>query len=208
MNPSAANWSAIWCATSRSAVRWPLIARPAMRCCLPTSKSSNSTRTLARDHGRPRVGPSMTQNSGPIGRATRAMSQGSSSCQPQSSIPTSRRRPPLPRRTAVSHDGDRDPPHAAPMPRRSEGQLATTPRPAREAADVVPGARHVDPRAPRADGRSGDDSPRPRHVAACRGLRSGHLPWTGRGQGAAGSRGRLRAYRSDRAADPASCCRR
>jgi hypothetical protein len=52
-------------------------------------------------HGRPRVRPLMTQNSGPIGSATRAISHGSSSCQPQSSIPISRRRPPLPRRTRI-----------------------------------------------------------------------------------------------------------
>jgi hypothetical protein len=50
--------------------------------------------------GRPRVRPLMTQSSGPIGSATRAISHGSSSCQPQSSIPTSRRRPPFPRRTS------------------------------------------------------------------------------------------------------------
>jgi hypothetical protein len=43
----------------------------------------------------------MMQNSGPIGRATRAGSHGSSSCQPQSSMPISRRRPPLPRRTRI-----------------------------------------------------------------------------------------------------------
>jgi hypothetical protein len=42
----------------------------------------------------------MMQNSGPIGSAMRASSHGSSSCHPQSSIPTSRRRPPLPRRTS------------------------------------------------------------------------------------------------------------
>jgi hypothetical protein len=34
-------------------------------------------------------------------QATRTISHGSSSCQPQSSIPTSRRRPPLPRRTRI-----------------------------------------------------------------------------------------------------------
>src|SRR4051812_47755057 len=34
----------------------------------------NSTRALALDHGRPRVGPSMTQNSGPTGSSRRAAS--------------------------------------------------------------------------------------------------------------------------------------
>jgi hypothetical protein len=43
----------------------------------------NSTRTLARDHGRPRVGPSMTQNSGPIGISTRAASHGRSCSSPR-----------------------------------------------------------------------------------------------------------------------------
>jgi hypothetical protein len=38
----------------------------------------NSTRTLALDHGRPRVGPSMTQDSGPIGGSRRAASHGRS----------------------------------------------------------------------------------------------------------------------------------
>ena len=41
--------------------------------------------------GRPPVAPLMTQNSGPMGSATRSSSQGWSSCQPQSSMPTSRR---------------------------------------------------------------------------------------------------------------------
>ena len=61
----------------------------------------NSVRTAAPDHGRPRVGPSMMQNSGPTGSSTRAVSHGRSCSQPHSSIPTSRRRPPLPWRTRI-----------------------------------------------------------------------------------------------------------
>jgi hypothetical protein len=60
----------------------------------------NSTRTFALDHGRPRVGPSMTQNSGPTGRSTRAASHGRSCSNAHVSIPISRRRPPLPLRTS------------------------------------------------------------------------------------------------------------
>jgi hypothetical protein len=48
----------------------------------------------------PRVGPSITQNSGPTGSSTRAASQGRSCSKPQSSIPISRRRPPLAFRTS------------------------------------------------------------------------------------------------------------
>ena len=54
----------------------------------------------ALDQGRPRVGPSMMQNSGPTGSSTRAASQGRSCSQPQASMPISRRRPPLPWRTS------------------------------------------------------------------------------------------------------------
>jgi hypothetical protein len=60
----------------------------------------NSTRTAALDHGRHRVGPSMTQNSGPTGSSTRSASQGRRCTQPEASMPTSRRRPPLPQRTS------------------------------------------------------------------------------------------------------------
>jgi hypothetical protein len=58
------------------------------------------------DHGRPRVGPSMTQTSGPTGSSARVFSQGRSRSQRHSSTPTSRRRPPLPLRTST------DPRHA------------------------------------------------------------------------------------------------
>jgi len=59
----------------------------------------NSERTAAPDHGRPRVGPSMMQNSGPTGSSARALSQGRRCSQPHSSMPTWRRRPPFPLRT-------------------------------------------------------------------------------------------------------------
>jgi hypothetical protein len=45
----------------------------------------DSTRTLAIAQGRPRVGPSTTQNSGPTGKSRRAASQGESCSQPQAS---------------------------------------------------------------------------------------------------------------------------
>ena len=41
-----------------------------------TASRRNSTRTFALDHGRPRVGASMTQNNGPIGSSTRPPSHG------------------------------------------------------------------------------------------------------------------------------------
>jgi hypothetical protein len=67
----------------------------------------NSARSPALDQDRPRVGPSMMQNSGPAGSSTRCPSQGHSCSQPQPSMPISRRRPPLPRRTSShpSRDG-------------------------------------------------------------------------------------------------------
>jgi hypothetical protein len=46
------------------------------------------------------VAPLTTQNSGPTGSSTRTSSQGLSCCQAQSSMPTSRRRLPLPRCTS------------------------------------------------------------------------------------------------------------
>ena len=49
---------------------------------------------------RPPVRPSMMHNSGPTGSSARAASHGHSCSQPHSSMPTSRRRPPLPRRTS------------------------------------------------------------------------------------------------------------
>jgi hypothetical protein len=70
----------------------------------PTPARAAARRSSARAplvvHGRPRARPMMMQNSGPTGSVIRAVSHGSSSCHPQSSIPTSRRRPPLPRRTS------------------------------------------------------------------------------------------------------------
>jgi len=57
-------------------------------------------RAAAAAHGRPRVAPLTTQNSGPTGSSTRASSRGSSCSHAQSSMPTSRRRPPLPRSTS------------------------------------------------------------------------------------------------------------
>src|SRR5436309_1072892 len=61
----------------------------------------NSLRTAAADQGRPRVGPSITQNSGPARSLRRSESQGLRFSQPHASMPTSRRRPPLPRRTST-----------------------------------------------------------------------------------------------------------
>jgi hypothetical protein len=66
-----------------------------------TASRRNSVRTPAPDHGRPRVGPSMMQNSGPTGSSARAFSHGRSCSQAHSSSPTSRRRPPFPLRTRI-----------------------------------------------------------------------------------------------------------
>jgi MMPL family len=86
----------------------PLHARPAEARCacwrrVPASAACrrNSPRTAAADHGRPQVGPSITQNSGPTGISTRSESHGRRFSQPHPSIPTSRRRPPLPQRTST-----------------------------------------------------------------------------------------------------------
>ena len=65
----------------------------------PARVASRRNADRCPDHGRLRVGPSMMQNSGPTGRSKRAVSHGRSCSQPHSSSPTSRRRPPLPRRT-------------------------------------------------------------------------------------------------------------
>ena len=64
-----------------------------------TAVLCRSARAAALDQCRPRVGPLMMQNSGPTGICRRGSSHGCSSSQPQASMPTSRRRPPLPRRT-------------------------------------------------------------------------------------------------------------
>jgi hypothetical protein len=61
--------------------------------CLGACRRS-SLRTAAADHGRPRVGPSITQNSAPTGSSMRSVSQGLRFSQPHVSMPTSRRRPP------------------------------------------------------------------------------------------------------------------
>ena len=52
-------------------------------------------------HGRPPERPLIMQNNGPTGICSRARGHGSSCSKPQSSMPTSRRRPPLPRRTST-----------------------------------------------------------------------------------------------------------
>lgn len=77
-----------------------------MRCeappgCASAASRRSSTRTPAADQGRPRVGPSITQKSGPTGSLARSESQGRSCSKPDSSMSTSRRRPPLPRRTRI-----------------------------------------------------------------------------------------------------------
>jgi hypothetical protein len=71
----------------------------------PTHPASRATRRSSERaapavHGRPRVGPLTMQNSGPTGSSTRTWSHGWSCSHAQSSIPASRCRPPLPRRTS------------------------------------------------------------------------------------------------------------
>jgi hypothetical protein len=77
-----------WCGANRR--RNP--ARMAIR--------RNSLRTAAADQARPRVRPVDDAEQRPIGSSARAASHGRSCSQPLSSIPTSRRRPPFPRRTS------------------------------------------------------------------------------------------------------------
>ena len=59
-----------------------------------TARRRSWVRTEGADHGCPVVGPRSTQKNGPTGSPTRCSSQGRSCCQPHSSMPTSRRRPP------------------------------------------------------------------------------------------------------------------
>jgi hypothetical protein len=92
-------------------------------------RTGGTPRARSRSTRAARVGPSMPQNSGPIGRSTRAASHGCSCSQPQASMPISRRRPPLPlctssepRRRSRSRSpaaGPRD--IAALIPRRPAG---------------------------------------------------------------------------------------
>jgi hypothetical protein len=60
-----------------------------------------SARAAVLDQVRPRVGPLMTQKSGPTGSSSRTSSQGCRCSQAHPSMPTSRRRPPSPRRTST-----------------------------------------------------------------------------------------------------------
>ena len=59
-------------------------------------RQGDPVRAAGPDHGRPRVGPLITQKRAPIGSEARCSSQRRSCSQPHSSIPTSRRFPPLP----------------------------------------------------------------------------------------------------------------
>jgi hypothetical protein len=69
---------------------------PLSRC--GTAVRRRSVRAAAGDQWRPHVGPEMTQSKAPTGSSGRTSSQGPSSSHPYVSKPTSRRRPPLPRR--------------------------------------------------------------------------------------------------------------
>ena len=65
------------------------------------ARRRSAARAAEGGHARPQVRPLMTQNSGPTGIVWRAVTQGLSCSKPQSSMPTSRRRPPLPQRTRI-----------------------------------------------------------------------------------------------------------
>jgi hypothetical protein len=66
-------------------------------CAASAASRRNWARTAALDQARaPRVGPSITQNSGPTGSCVRLRSHGRSAFQAHMSMPTSRRCPPLP----------------------------------------------------------------------------------------------------------------
>jgi hypothetical protein len=97
--------------------------------CAASRRSSE--RTAAFDQGRPRVGPSMMQNSGRTGSSTRAASQGESCSHPQASRPIPRRRPPFPWRTSNDPRSGRGPrsPRASASWTRSPARQSTTIRP-------------------------------------------------------------------------------
>jgi len=105
-----------WCGAKRRLT-------PASRAC-----RRNSLRTAAADQRRPRVGPSMMQNSGPAGSTIRSVSQGRRLSQPHPSIPTSRRRPPLPRRTSTEPRRGQDRAHSERAPPGREGLRAKASR--------------------------------------------------------------------------------
>ncbi len=77
-----------WCGAKRR--RTPALAAVRRR----------SARAAALAQCRPRVAPVTMQNSGPTGSSRRVASHGWSCCQPHASMPTSRRRPPLPWQTS------------------------------------------------------------------------------------------------------------
>ena len=68
---------------------------PAPDSCLEREMAKLDAAALP-DHARPRVGPSITQNSGPTGSVTRLVSHGSIAVHARASMPTSRRRSFLP----------------------------------------------------------------------------------------------------------------
>jgi hypothetical protein len=76
----------------------------AKRRCTPALPATRRSwaRAASLAQGRPRVGPSTTHSSGPMGRRMRDSSQGQRCSQPHGSMPTSRRRPPLPWRTSTA----------------------------------------------------------------------------------------------------------
>ena len=84
----------------------------------------SSARAAADDLWRPRVVPLMTQRRGPTGSSRRMSSQGPSCSHPHVSMPTSRRRPPLPRRTSSEpRRSSRSPSRTARPPRRKRRPL-------------------------------------------------------------------------------------
>jgi hypothetical protein len=64
-------------------------------------EAAKLTAAAVADQPRPRVGQTRTQNSGPIGNLTRCSVQRATCSQPQSSIPTILRFPPLTERTST-----------------------------------------------------------------------------------------------------------
>ena len=84
-------------------VRMPQLVRrePAANTRLGGEAFAVPPGTAVAGHARPRVGPSMMQNSGPTGSRTRSSSQRFRCSNPQSSIPTSRRLSPFPCRIST-----------------------------------------------------------------------------------------------------------
>src|SRR5829696_4559981 len=164
------------------------------------ARRRNCVRTEGADHGSPAVGPRRTQRSGPTGSPARSSSQGRSRCQPHSSMPASRRRPPLPRRTRIAPRpgleiplGERQrlrDPQSGPPEHRDQGARANAGRPlaglAHHRPDLLHAGRVGGITAPLVPGRSArqvfrEGRRRPPPACDVQGVLHGSPPWVLRG---------------------------